>query len=398
MQTPKHDDDDSEFSYRLPEDSKRFLQSPRKRRLLLDGSQQQLPPSASIASWYRLPHEKTPRFQYDLKANNFDDLQYSIASGILSPKSPDSHVSLGQDELSLSAIHDTPYTDEPSVSQWELTDQLPSLPSDKLYKAIPSSVPNFIRVNQLFIWAAQLVQKQRSNSQDEKKISRQSRIADKIAIRVRNRLIEQLIRGEIQPSSFRHQKFDDSSLSKKMPHPQNEKNRQRIRELQEMLRMLHEERSEWEQASIKVFSDHAATLDECSTSNQKEKLTNELLDELPDFQKQFLDKYCSEKESDHEAVSPQPVSSTRVMEIPQRLRDNIPRMRQTLFVLQQLQKKARNYCNDKTREYVEKSDIKPKYLPKDDNLMVLDQSNYVNEKRKDGDIEILRLLGSSASP
>ena len=202
-----------------------------------------------------------------------------------------------------------------------------------------------------------------------------------------------------------------------MPHPQNEKNRQRIRELQEMLRMyvnlgngckrenwpflwirLHEERSEWEQASIKVFSDHAATLDECSTSNQKEKLTSDLLDELPDFQKQFLDKYCPEKESDQEAVSPQPVSSTRVMEIPQRLRDNIPRMRQTLFVLQQLQKKARNYCNGKTREYVEKSDIKPKYLPKDDNLIVLDQSNYVNEKRKDGDIEILRLLGSSVSP
>lgn len=61
-------------------------------------------------------------------------------------------------------------------------DQLPSLPSDKLYKAIPSSVPNFIRVNQLFIWAAQLVQKQRSNPQDEKKTSRQSRIADKIGM------------------------------------------------------------------------------------------------------------------------------------------------------------------------------------------------------------------------
>ena len=121
MQTPKHDDDDSEFSYRLPEDSKRFLQSPRKRRLLFDGSQQQLPPSASIASSHRLPHEKTRRFQYDLKANSIDDLQYTIASGILSPKSPDSHVSYGQDELSLSAIHDTPYTDEPSVSQWELT-------------------------------------------------------------------------------------------------------------------------------------------------------------------------------------------------------------------------------------------------------------------------------------
>lgn len=160
---------------------------------------------------------------------------------------------------------------------------------------------------------------------------------------------------------------------------------------------LLKERSEWEQESTKVFSDHAATLDECNTHDGKEKLTNEILDELPDFQKQFLDKYCAEKESDQETSSSRPVSTTQAMKIPQRLRDNIPRMRQTLFVLQQLQKKARSYCNDKTREYVEKSDTKPKYMPKDDNLMVLDTSKHDDEKRKDGDIEILRLLGSSAT-
>lgn len=107
MQTPQHDDDDSEFSYRLPEDSNRFLQSPRKRRLLLDGSQQRLQSTQSLVSW-----------QDDLKGNNLDNLQYSIASGILSPKSPISLASFGQDESASSVIYDT---DRPSVTEWQLT-------------------------------------------------------------------------------------------------------------------------------------------------------------------------------------------------------------------------------------------------------------------------------------
>lgn len=167
------------------------------------------------------------------------------------------------------------------------------------------------------------------------------------------------------------------------------------KELTLVMNRLLKERSEWEQESTKVFSDHAATLDECSTHDGKEKLTNEILDELPEFQRQFLDKYCTEKESDQETSS---LSSSRpgstTQEIPQRLRDNIPRMRQTLFVLQQLQKRATRYCNDTTREYVARSDTKPMYMPKDDDLMVLDTSKHDDEKRKDGDIEILRLLGS----
>lgn len=169
------------------------------------------------------------------------------------------------------------------------------------------------------------------------------------------------------------------------------------KELTLVMNRLLKERSEWEQESTKVFSDHAATLDECSTRDGKEKLTSEILDELPEFQKQFLDKYCTEKESDQETSSlssSRPGSTTQVMEIPQRLRDNIPQMRQTLFVLQQLQKRATRYCNDTTREYVARSDTKPMYMPKDDDLMVLDTSKHDDEKRKDGDIEILRLLGS----
>lgn len=158
---------------------------------------------------------------------------------------------------------------------------------------------------------------------------------------------------------------------------------------------LHAERSAWDQASTKVFSEHAATLDECSQYSEKQKVTDEILDELPSFQKQFLDKYCTE--SNQETSSSQPVSSTEGMEIPQRLRDNIPRIRQTLFVLQQLQKKARRYCDDKTREYVQKGYTKLKYLPKDDSLMVLDKANHDIDKRKDGDIDALRLLGSSVS-
>ncbi|KAI9320754.1 hypothetical protein BX666DRAFT_1910905 [Dichotomocladium elegans] len=372
MQTPRDDDDD--FQYTIASTARLSrLQLRRKRRILISEA------SASVTSRQSERSSQPPPV-----LSPVDGKQFSVVSGILSPKSPrsPSKASLLLDDV------DTHYTSsEVAETHWQLTDVLPAESPENFYKAIPSYVPDNIRVNQLFLWAAQYNQQKLASKRQHHDHHRRNHLSDsntnaevdRIVARVQSRLIEQMAKCELNPTSYKHHKEENWGVGKKIPHPVNEKNRKRIAELEQMIQMLQSELLEWEQISVNLFSEHASTLDELSAP--RDKAGHRIATYCKD--------HTNEQGTAMESVN-HPVTDLNI---------DTAIMRQQLYILDQFRAAASDYSEACVEEIITKSKSKAPCFVKegkdhDPKTFLPDVvAKEEKERGKEAVIDILRVLG-----
>ncbi|KAI9273098.1 hypothetical protein BDA99DRAFT_500033 [Phascolomyces articulosus] len=296
----------------------------------------------------RMDEAPTTHFQRP-ESIAFSQAQHSIQSLNSPPPSPlNSKITHRQQPN-----HSTNSIKDPE--EWKPSEQPPNhITSENYDEAIPTYLPQPIRLNQLMIWSAREAMMRNKNSYMETSRHSNERKAERIALDIQSRIIQGLLNGKINTSFYYARSNTSMGTTRKNPNPKNEVNRQRIKDYKQALPSLHSEENEWKEVTSKLFDEHAAMLDNAPSSTATTSaddnhtpptpITQDLLDGLDDNQKLFLEKYCQQQmNSKNEAES----SSTTLPRM--KLSDmeiQITELRQRLSTIQQFQKCVDKYCKD----------------------------------------------------